>query len=135
MALLIPIAGELVILSAMQPWLNTLTCRLYQNDHVPAFGDTVSDYEEADFGGYEGLPTDDWNDPFASGEGKGEITHPTLRWEMDSEFPQCQVFGYYITNDDGELVWAERRPGGPITMNFPGKPFTVKLRQSLRNDF
>ena len=113
------------ILAALQTYLNGLTLRLYLNNHVPADSDTVSSYTEANFTGYAAIALTSWGTAFLNGSNLGEIDHPTQTFTQTGTGTTCMVYGYYVTDGSGNLIWAELNSAGPFNMNASGLTYTV----------
>jgi len=110
--------------------LNTII-RLFKNDHVPTESDTVTDYVEADFTGYASITLSNWDDPTYS-SGKARIEHPQVSWTNTGAAAQ-DVYGYYITDASGLLLWAERDPNAPITLG-PSDTYAITARMTQDNE-
>jgi hypothetical protein len=44
------------------------------------------------------------------------------------------VYGYFVTNVAGDVVYAERDPSAPVAMNAGGKTYTVFSRFTLNSE-
>lgn len=107
MSLVVPEVGQVVMLDAIVN--DTLTLKLYSNNRTPALSDTAGSYTEVSGGGYADidlLPAG-WNT--AGGE-PGEAEYNVAQ---DFNFTGATsapstIYGYYVVNSDGVLMWAER---------------------------
>lgn len=104
------------------------TLRLFQNDHVPDVLDIDADYTEADFSGYAAVALGSWNPAFVNVDGKGEIDADPTTFEHDGGGDDNNVYGAYITDQAGLVVYAERFDA-PIVMEAAGNKviYTARL--------
>lgn len=128
-SLLSPLYGWQV--NSTQPWL----VRLFKNDHEPARGDLLSDYEECDFPNYAVQAA---NLGSVGGVVGGVGTLPNTianTWVRGAGSPDNDVYGYYVTDFSGNLLFAERDPLAPVTMNDEGSRYSVILKLTARSIF
>lgn len=120
MTLVIPTASKT---KQLQELLNrALTLRLYSNNRVPAAGDTASSYTEVSGGGYTAFPLVYATWAIAS----GIANYPSHDFNFTSATSAPgTVYGYYITDVDGALRWAERFEESVL-------PFTVAVGSLIR---
>jgi len=135
-SLKVPDAGELLLLGYLRSQFNGVACRcrLFQNDKVPADADVASNYTEATFTSYAFQNAQSWVAPTSSG-GVAQITHPTLTWTVGAVGVGNQIYGYYITDGTGQLLWAERDPNAPINMAATGNTYAVTLALTFHSEF
>lgn len=83
--------------------------RLFTNLHLPTCEDTLLNYTELVWNGYSGLilSPNTWNLD-AVGSCASEYSYPLLTWVLQpgGGAPQT-VFGYYVSNLTGLVLWAE----------------------------
>lgn len=99
--------------------LSTYTYRLFTNDFTPVPGQIAANFTEAAWPGYAGKPANNWL-PAAVDDNVGRINHPVLAWIRNGAGGNVDVYGYYVTNNLGEVVYAERRAGGAVTIPQDG---------------
>ncbi len=128
----VPDVGLRAILNLLTAaWGDTLLVHLYRVDHVPAAGDLVTDYVEADYEGYAAQAATTWSAALTLG--------PTTFTEADElAFVKGvggtgnDVWGYYVTDAGGTvLLWAERDPAPPVDMSGDGNVYRVTPRLVL----
>jgi hypothetical protein len=106
---------------------------LYTNDHIPAVGDTVSDYDECAYLGYQRQALDDsfvpvWDDSTST---------YSLQWNgviflgIDSATETC--YGYFVVDVDGLLVGAELLPDGPQDVGTDTTPIVIISTSTVGN--
>ena len=134
MALLVPNAGEVVIL---QNFLNKvapqdLVLKLYKNNHAPADGDTEASYTEADFSGYSAasLAGANWA---ITGGAPSEADYPQQTFTSDANQTAQNIYGYFIVQaTSGKLMWAEQFPSGPYPISNAGDAIKVTPKIQLK---
>lgn len=114
------------VLRADGSWAKTL--RLFKNDHVPAVADVNANYTEANFSGYASFDLGAWNAAFVNANGKGEIDADPATFTHNGGGVSNTVFGAYVTNQAGDVIWAERFDA-PRLMSANGDaiPYTARL--------
>lgn len=102
------------------PQLTSWFAHLYSNNHTPAPADTLANYTEVTTAGYGlvSLPASGWT--FSAVGGVCTCTQPPVSFIMTAA---STIFGYYVDDGLGNLLFAELIPGGPITL--PGGGGTV----------
>jgi len=89
--------------------------RLYQNNQFPDPTDTAAAYIEATFSGYPGPVPPVFGSAFINGAGQGEIAATTLTFVHNGGPTANTVYGIFVTDSGGGLVYAERF-GAPVLM-------------------
>lgn len=111
-----------------------LTLHLYKNNFTPPVdADVVGNYTECDFGGYasqalSAFPGSSWATPRATTTGAAKVFTATGA-------SANVVYGYYVTNSAGDLVWAERNAAGGVTIGSAGQTYTVTPVMTNRDEF
>lgn len=99
---------ELLINAALGKTAATqFTLRLFANNHTPAHGDTESNYTEAAGGGYAAiaLTASNWTTTPGS---PTSSAYPQQTFTFTGALTtNTTVYGYYITNAAGKLIYAE----------------------------
>lgn len=122
MPLIVPDVGVAAFLAARfnnsWPTSKDLTIRLFTNNITPADGDTTSSYTEAAGGGYSGkvLTCGSWSISVV-----GYIVQAAYAQQVFTFTGpltgNATVYGYYVTDGDNVLQWAERMesPATPVS--------------------
>jgi hypothetical protein len=98
---------------------------LFQNDLVIERTTTIDAIEPATFSGYVGLrPLMGWSAAVIRGDRAVTGAAP-VNWVHNGGPLTNWIFGYYVVDPSGFLVWAERRPGSPIAMISAGQIYEV----------
>lgn len=85
---------------------------LYKNNHMPVVGDTEADYTASDFDGYvQGtIVVDDFGSVTVTDHVAKSVNVNTNNFAASPIAVSQIVYGYFITDDDGDLVLAEMFP-------------------------
>lgn len=136
MALVVLDQGSLILLNQLISNLFNveLTLCLFQNDHTPTEGDDNSDYVEADFDGYLAVGVDSWTPPYLNGANKAETDEINRTFTQTGTGVTNDIYGYYVKNSAGDIIWAERDPSAPVAMDAIGKTYTVFLRFTVNSE-
>jgi len=108
---------------------------LYKNNWTPANEDTISAVTPADFSGYSGLQnlnawsSATWITPRAT------AAHAAVSWTHNGGGTNNDIYGYYVVDGAGNLAWAERYSGAPVTMNTNGQVYQVTPQYTRRSEF
>lgn len=121
-------------LDATKSYRNSLTLRLFTNDHTPADNDVAEDYTEATFAGYSSITPLNWSDAVWDDVDAAISVEQVRGWVVTAPSPGQQVYGYYLTDPDGFLVYAERAIGAPTAMSTVGVAYVVYPRVTLKNE-
>lgn len=133
MSLVICRTGLVAVVQQLKAYFNTLTLRLYQNNHTPADTDTAASYTEATFAGYAAVALGSWSNAFLNSDNYGETDETTRVFTCTGSSPANTIYGYYITDGSGNLIWAEINPAGSFLINTAAQTYTVLPRWTLRN--
>jgi hypothetical protein len=128
MALNVPDTGENVVLENFtnKTAPTNLTVKLFQNNITSADTDTAGTYTEATFGGYAAiaLTAATWGAAAA-----GTITYGAQLTFSCTGAPSNSIYGYYVINAGGVLLWSERDAGAPYTIGTNGD--AVKMTPTI----
>lgn len=133
MALVVCDGGEKILLDKMVETLGGCTAKLFKNDHTPGGADVVGDYTEADFNGYAPIPLNDWGPAFTNFAGDAQTDEKLRVWTQTDAAIVNTIYGYYVVDGGGNLIFAERNPAGPVVMDTPGKTYAVLFRFTARS--
>lgn len=131
-----------MIIFCEQGWLAAMTnvvaggvlyrIHLYQNNYIPTIFSTVADFTEADFSGYGTSIVLTWGVPFINGSNQAEIDALAVTWTRSGGPTSNTVYGIYVTDNAGNLAYAERFPA-PINMVSIGDAITYTPKATLIN--
>jgi hypothetical protein len=134
MALKVPLDGCRRLLDNFTATAN-LRLHLFQNNYTPADGDTVANYTEANFTGYSPPILGPWTPATIAAPRAVATCTPVLFAVGPVPTVGNQVYGYYVTDVTGSLVWAERDPGAPVPMLNNGDQYRITPGFSYRSEF
>jgi hypothetical protein len=133
MALVIPDISEVVLLNNM---LNIATptntvLHLYSNNLTPSSTTVIGDVTEVTSGGYASvtLTSSSWT----VATSVGGITTATYSEQTFNITTSSTVYGYYITNVAGDLLWLERFTAAPFQLPGSGGQILVTSTISLNS--
>lgn len=118
-------AGKLQLLNEKRTFLNTCTLRLFQNNLQPTDANVVADFTEATFDGYAAQPLDDFGVAALDQNNKGRIVAPLHTFTATGGVTANQIYGYYVTDPAGALVYSDRNAAAPVTVSGDGSAYTV----------
>lgn len=102
--------------------------RLVKANVADASGNVAATYtaQEADFGGYAAITLNSWGAVISGGTGIGE-TDETIRTftATGASLPQS-IYGVFLTDPAGLLIYAEMFPTGPIVLSAAGHTVNYK---------
>lgn len=135
MSLVVVDTGKLDLLGALTSWLNANTVlRLFQNNHAPLHGDTISAFTEATFAGYAAINLGSWGGAYLSADFHGWADETLRTFTSTGGSPVNTIYGYFITKGSSDLLWAEVA-AVPVTINAAGQVYQVLPRLSLTSEF
>jgi hypothetical protein len=120
-------AAKPVLLQLKLKYLKTLSLRLFKNDIEPRGTNTADDYVEADFPGYVAQDLSDFGRAYENRHGQGQADTCTHEWRMNAPSPANLVYGYFVTDPYGWLIFADRNPDGPVAMNRVDARYTLRI--------
>ena len=131
----IPLVGDLQLLTDLiSVWANTLVIHLFQNNYTPVDGTVVGDFVEATFDGYGSQGVSTWGSPTIVGP-RGQTQAASNTWTKAAGTNPNLIYGYYILDGAGNLLWAERDPAAPIPMNVAMDTYTITPGFTTRSEF
>jgi len=137
MSLKIPDVSQLTLLDLLRSSLNgaSLKVRLFKNNYTPVAGSVIASFTEANFSGYAAgnLGT---LAAATTVSGKASTTAGTSNTWTKSGATGNDVYGYYITDSGGTvLYWAERGGAAPYSLNTNGEGLSVTPVLTLASEF
>lgn len=132
MALVVPDGGERRMLEYIvnKSAPTALTIRLYVNDvDLSSEGFSASNFTEASGAGYVAvaLPGANWVVSTTSGISTARYaTGVTFNFSVGQ-----QLYGYYVTNAGGDVMWAEEFPSAPFSLPAGGGSVVVQPQVQL----
>ena len=118
--------GIVDILTALIPgFLEGLSYGLYQNDFSPDSSSRLSQITPCDFSGYPGVVlSSGWLAPIVSGE-RVVTSADRITFTHNSGAIGNWVYGFYVVDQEGELVCAQRFDLAPVLVQVEG--FTINV--------
>lgn len=132
MALVIPNVGEVVLLSNMLNKVapqNTVL-HLYSNNLTPDENTVIGDITEVTSTGYSAITLTSSSWTVATGGGVATASYAQQTYNITTS---ATVFGYYITNTSGDLLWLERFSAAPFQLPGSGGQILITTQISLNS--
>jgi hypothetical protein len=107
---------------------------LFQNNVTVSDTTVIGDLEEATFDGYNSQGISGWSDALAVLP-RAMTGANALTWAKIIGANPNSIYGYYVTDLDGNLLWCENDPSAPVAMTTPGNTYTVVPRFTIRSEF
>ena len=134
MPLLVPNVGEVRLLQYIvgNASPTSLVLNLYTNNKTPAEGDTVSSYTAATASGYSSssLSTASWSIGTVSGTSSA-LYNNGITFTFGTAASTQNVYGYYVTDNSSNLLWAEIFPGAPFALPASGGEIAIRPQVQL----
>jgi hypothetical protein len=113
----------------------TLTLRMYSNNRTPQVTDTISSYVEVTGGGYAAVPLNSASWAIVQGSPSVATYNNFIDFVFTAVPANPNVYGYYITNSDDELLLAEEfNPSDiPFVITAPGQTIQIRPRFGADN--
>lgn len=133
MALVIPNVSEVKLLNNLlniSAPTNTIL-HLYSNNLTPSSTTVIGDVTEVASGGYAAitLTSTSWT-VATSGGGVSTASYPEQTFNITTS---ATVYGYYITNLAGDLLWLERFTAAPFQLPGSGGQVLITSQLSLNS--
>jgi hypothetical protein len=133
MSLVVPDVGEELLLRYIvgETAPGDPRLKLFTNDLTPDEDTVIGDITEAVDGGYSAITLDAGGGPWAfatSGTGVTSATYPQQTFNFVGG---ADIFGYFITDSLGALMWLERFATAPKTIPGGGGPIKIDISVSL----
>lgn len=103
----------------------TYTCKLFQNNYTPVAGSVAGDFTECTFSGYgAGQTITGWASAAVTGS-IASAAAAALTWTHNGGGTSNNIYGMYVVDAGGVLIWAERDPAAPFAISANGQTYTV----------
>ena len=136
MPVIVPDIAELELLDILVlSWGDTLVLKLYRNDLTPGPATELGDFNDANYSGYAAQEPENWTAPVDDGTGRAISEADTLTFTHNGGGVANNVYGYYVVNAGGDLLWCERFGTAPLVMASAADSFTLRPKLTLRSQF
>jgi len=116
------------VLAFLQSTLDTYTLHLFVNNYTPLVTSVTANFTEPSGSWYSPIALVSWGTAFVNGSNQGEIDEVIRQWTAGGTVVSESVYGYFVTDSGGLLVWAELNPAGPQPMSMAGQTYSVLAR-------
>ncbi len=135
MALKVPDPSERALLDALTGSTLLTGChvRLYKNNYTPVDATVVGDLTAADFQGYSQA---NLASPAAATtvSNKAVTSWDQVTYTKGAGGTGNSIYGYYVVDSAGNLLWAERDPAAPVDMSVDGNQYKVTPKLTLNSE-
>lgn len=115
-----------------------VTYHLYKNDVTPDADTVIGDLTEANFSGYASHTVTGWGytSPGIDVDSRAVVLgDENFTATHNGGGTNNDIYGYYVTDNSGGLLWAQRLDSPPIPVDANGKFVTVVPKFTLRSQF
>ena len=112
----------------------TLVLHLFKSNTTPAAGDTLSTYTEATFPGYASQNVTGWTGATVASS-TATSTADQKTFTRSTSGTAENIYGYYITDAGGNLLYAERDPAAPIGLTNSGDAYLITPKLTYKSEF
>lgn len=116
-----------VLLGQKLPYMRKLTLRLFQNFKAFDGDSTTDDFVEATFAGYLAQDLRDLGRPYKNRNNQGESDTCPHTWRVNAPGPPNDIYGYYVTDANGWLIFFDVRGATPTRMSDVGATYTLVI--------
>lgn len=136
MALKIPYDSTLEFLdSLVANLLDGADLHLYSNNHAPANADVVGDYTECTFPGYAAINLTGWPSASLDASNRASVELALQTFTGGTIITPEDIYGIYVTDAVGNLLYAELNPAGVVSMASNGQSFSYLPRFTFKSTF
>lgn len=106
--------------------LQGATLHAFVANHTPVAADTAATYNaiEAAFGGYAAITLNLWSAAFTNVSDVAQTIEAVRTWTTTGAGLPTTVFGIYVLDSGGQLVYAELNPAGGVTLTAAAQIFS-----------
>lgn len=122
--------GEILLLQYIVGMVNAdnPVLHLYSNDVTPSDSTLVGDLTEVAGGGYAAITllSANWTTTQSGGVTTAVYSEQTFTFTTDAT-----AYGYYVTDETGQLLWLERFNGAPFDIPDGGGTISITAKLTL----
>ena len=122
--------GEILLLQYIVGMVNAdnPVVHLFSNNITPSDSTVIDDLEEVSGGGYAAITllSANWTTVQSGGVTSAVYSEQTFALSTNAT-----SYGYYITNETGQLLWLERFSGAPFELPDGGGTISITNRLTL----
>lgn len=131
MAIVVSLDGRRGQLARLLPYFKTLSARLFAVDLLPQPDTDSSEFVQPTWAGYEPKPLKEWSTVYLAPDRAAETSHPRVVWTRTDDGPPAMIYGYWITDPQGRVLWSERDPRAPVAIDGFGGKYALLPRYDL----
>jgi hypothetical protein len=105
---------------------------LFINDITPTPATVAEDFSVPTWTGYAPLPLTAWGLPYLNTDGNAEMAHaPLVYLAITPAEPVATVYGYFVVDGLGRLIWSDRLPSDPVPVVLPQQNIVLGVTLDL----
>ncbi len=136
MSLKVPYASSLFFADTVRiGLLDGASLCIFKNDYTPINTTVLADLTEANFDGYARITLDSWTSAFLNADNKAEVDETTRTFTVSGVSTPNTVYGAFVLDGSGNLLYAERDPAGGHLLNTVGQTWSYFPRFTFRSEF
>jgi hypothetical protein len=97
---------------------------LYKNNYTPINTSLLANFTECNFDGYARITLTGWPAAALDANNKAATALAAQTFTCTGAVTPNDVYGMFVVSGAGALMFAERNPSGPITINTAGQTYS-----------
>lgn len=134
MPLKVPNIGLLNLLPRLTADIAGAELCLYVNNYTPVAGSLLANFTEATFPGYARASLTGWDAAVIVSDHSRQVADDCL-FTLSATGGPYSVYGYFVLDGAGDLLWAERDPNAPGVLSTIGDQFRVIPQLTMVSEF
>jgi hypothetical protein len=112
----------------IQQAMTSLSLGLFANNFTPTPANILSDFVPPSFSGYSPVRFGVWGGIYVNPLGNAETDYPAVVFRVGPGGGSDTIYGYYVFDAFGFVIWSERNPAGGVLMSKPGDMYPLTPR-------
>lgn len=128
MAMVVTQDGRRWACALCQTALQGCSLSLFANDYTPLVNSVRTDFIEPTWDLYAPLLLGPWGTVFLNPDDNGETDYPIVEFTVGPLGGSATIYGYFVVNPAGYVIFAERNPAGGVLVSGYGDKFPLLPR-------
>jgi len=135
-SLIVPRPSSLLFLNGIiVELLESAELCLFKNDYTPIATTVLADFTEADFDGYARIVLSGWPAAALDANDKASTELAAQTFTKSGAVTANTIYGVFVLDDVGNLLYAERNPAGGVVINTAGQTYSYLPRFTDKSEF
>lgn len=130
-----PDVGVVAMCDHLTTAIDPAEIKLFKNNYTPVAGTTLANLTEADFSGYASVVLAGWTAAAIGAGGRAYSQADLVTFAHNGGVTANSIYGYWVVDSGGTLLWAERFATAPITMSGLGDSIVVIPQTADKSEF